>query len=159
MPLTGQQFAVNVKRCVAVANPHRRRGQGEEVLARVKPVFVAAGVEFHEHLTRHSGHALELARSLDLTSFDALCVIGGDGTVHEVINGIFQRDEPVSIPLGLIPAGTGNTLHHHVGCSDSITAANSILHGGTSSLDVARVSMSDQAAWCVSVSGALARWW
>jgi YegS/Rv2252/BmrU family lipid kinase len=153
MPLTGQQSVVNVKRCVAVANPHGGRGQGAEVLAQVKPIFVAAGVEFHEHLTEHSGHALELARSLDLTGFDALCVIGGDGTVHEVVNGLFQREDQVLIPLGLIPAGTGNTLHHHVGCSEPIQAANCILRGATSALDVARVTMGDQLAWCVDIIG------
>jgi len=41
-----------------------------------------------------------------------VCAIGGDGTIHEAINGLMKRsdNEKVKIPLGIIPAGTGNSF-------------------------------------------------
>ena len=39
-----------------------------------------------------------------------MVVIGGDGTIHEVLNGMLARTDGVTIPVGLIPQGTGNSM-------------------------------------------------
>ena len=41
-------------------------------------------------MTAHCGHARELATNLDLDGYDGFLTIGGDGTFHEVVNGMFQ---------------------------------------------------------------------
>ena len=53
----------------------------------------------------------------DLTGYDGLCLIGGDGTVHEVASGMIERGESASLPLGVIPAGTGNDVARQLGVS------------------------------------------
>ena len=61
--------------------------------------------------TTHRGHAVEIGKTTDLSSYDAIISISGDGLFHELINGLLQREDGKDkIPVGLIPAGSGNGL-------------------------------------------------
>jgi len=134
-------------------NPYGGMRRGSAVLERVRPVFDDAGAELDVRWTEHSGHAERIAANAELSGYDGLCVIGGDGTVHEVVNGWMNRVPAPAVPLGLIPGGTGNTLHHHFDCGDAIDAARWIVGGHTRALDIARVAMGDTVAWCADIVG------
>jgi sphingosine kinase len=144
---------MTTKRYAIVVNPRGGMRRGISVLDRVKPILNASGAVLDVHVTQHRGHATEIARSLNLHDYDGLCVIGGDGTVHEVVNGLMQRGEPITVPLGLIPAGTGNTLHQHIQCDDPLQAARKILEGKTQPLDIARVTLNDRVVYCINIIG------
>ena len=62
-------------------------------------------VEYRFHLTTKKGHAKELTSTLINRGATDIIVVGGDGTLHEVINGFKNFDK---VNLGLIPCGTGN---------------------------------------------------
>ncbi|MBN2021427.1 MAG: diacylglycerol kinase family lipid kinase [Pirellulales bacterium] len=141
------------RRMLAIVNPRGGRRRGLAVLDRVRPVFRDAAVELDVRLTEHVGHAGKIARDADLDGLAGLCVVGGDGTIHEVVDGLLRRGDPVSVPLGVIPAGSGNTLHKHLGCADPLEAARRIVAGQTLPLDVARVSMGSDVAYCVNIVG------
>jgi diacylglycerol kinase (ATP) len=139
-------------RFVVVVNPRGGKRQGLPVLERVRPIL-AAGAELDVRVTERSEHAGEIAHALDLHGYDGICVIGGDGTVHEVADGLMRRGVPVSIPLGIIPAGTGNTLHQQIGCGDPLEAARRIAAGNTQPLDIARVAMNGRVVYCANIIG------
>jgi len=63
--------------------------------------------------TKRGGHATEIAVKFVNQSLDAIVVIGGDGTVNEVVNGIGNS----GIPMGIVPSGSGNGLARHLGIS------------------------------------------
>ena len=94
-----------------------------------------------------------LAQSLDPHTHDAICVVGGDGTVHEVVNGLFAREDQARFDLGIIPAGTGNTLHDHLGFHDAEQAVKKILRGETKALDVVRLTTQGETVFCVNIVG------
>jgi len=144
---------MNLNRLLIVVNPCGGKRRGLHVLERVKPIFAAEGIELGVEISQHPGHAESIARSLDLKAWDGLCVIGGDGTIHEVAEGLMQRGECVKIPLGIIPAGTGNTLAQHLQCDDPLEAARRILIGRTQPLDVVRVTLTDRVIHCVDLVG------
>jgi len=56
----------------------------------------------------HAGHAATLARRAARRRIERIVVVGGDGTIHEVVNGLGEVD--ASVELGIIPAGTGNDI-------------------------------------------------
>ncbi len=141
------------RRCHALVNPRGGRHQGIAVLEQVRPVFDAAGWDLDVHVTEYPGHARELARTLTLHAWQGLCVLGGDGTVHEVVNGLMERGQPSLPPLGLIPTGSANTLHQHLGCADPLVAARRIVEGRTGRLDVVRVTMGAQVVYSVDLIG------
>ena len=141
------------RRCLAIVNPEGGARQGRAVLDEVQQAFTEAGVELDAHLSQHAGHAAELARELSFEDYDALCVVGGDGTVHDVVNGLMLREDPPNLPLGLIPAGTGNTLHQQLGMRDVPSAVNAILEGNLQWLDVVEVRTAERVTHCVNIVG------
>lgn len=72
----------------------------------VKAVFDRAGKEYKIYFTKYHKHAQEIAAKItESGEFAQLIAMGGDGTLHEVLNGIKDMD---NCTLGLIPSGTGN---------------------------------------------------
>ncbi len=81
-------------------------GKKASLVDDVKKVFDKAGRKYEIHMTEYHGHAKDIAEKI--TSAGKRCKIvamGGDGTLHEVLNGITY---PEKCSLGLIPVGTGN---------------------------------------------------
>lgn len=67
--------------------------------------------------------------------------VGGDGTLHEVINGLLQRPDGKKIPIALVPNGSGNDTCHTLGISTIEQALAWIVKGETVKIDVNRVLM------------------
>ncbi len=144
---------MTAKRFAVVVNPRGGRRRGPMVLEQVKPVFAAAGAELDVRVTEYAGHAREIARTASLEGYSGLCVVGGDGTVHEVVDGLMRRGEGHVVPLGVIPAGSANTIHQQLGCTDPVEAARRVLAGATCPLDVAQVTMGQQVVYCCDIIG------
>ena len=107
---------ITIKKAVLVYNPvsgnkkGKRRAEGI-----VAPMMREAGVEVVMLPTERAGHAVELAKTCDLTGVDALLALGGDGTLSDVATGLLQREAGRgNVVLGFIPSGTGNTLVHEI---------------------------------------------
>lgn len=141
------------RRFLAVVNPRGGTRQGLAVLDTVRPRFRAAGIRLDVAVTHHPGHASELAAGADLAPDGALCVVGGDGTLHEVVNGLMRRADPAGVPLAIIPAGSGNSVARHLGCSDPDAAAARLLQGRPRPLDLARVNHGGGSVYCVNIVG------
>jgi diacylglycerol kinase (ATP) len=144
---------MKIQRLAVVVNPQGGHKCGLNVLESVRPIFASAGIDLDVHVTQRSGHAAEIAQSLEQESCDAICVIGGDGTFHEVVDGLMHRGHPASVPLGIIPAGTGNTIAEHLKCKDPHDAARKIVDGQQQPLDVVQVTLSDRTVFCVDLVG------
>lgn len=139
------------KRYLLLANPWGGGRRGAAVVEQVKPLFSTAGAAVDVRFTESPGHARDLARDLDLAGYEGLCIVGGDGTLHEAVNGLMQRPTPDAIPLGVIPGGTGNSVAWHLECRDAPAAVAKILAGAARPLDVARLTMAGAVVYCVNI--------
>jgi diacylglycerol kinase (ATP) len=84
---------------------------------------------------------------------DFLLVVGGDGTIHEVANGLFKREGPRP-PIGIIPVGTGNDFFRMVGGPKDPEAALAGLLGGTvKDFDVGEVHYGGKSCFFVNLLG------
>lgn len=87
--------------------------------------------------TVYPGHAIELAHQAGIHHYDKVIAMGGDGTVHEVINGLMKVRDKVRPVLGVVPAGSGNDFAHALGVSKNpVEALRRALEGETSSVDL-----------------------
>lgn len=94
-------------------------------LKLITDVFDRAKKEYTVHRTTHAGHTLELARELFAENKgDTFVAVGGDGTLHEIINGI--KDFSNSY-VGLIPFGTGNDFAAAAGIPMDVRRAAEII--------------------------------
>ncbi|KAG2650180.1 hypothetical protein PVAP13_1NG244200 [Panicum virgatum] len=85
--------------------------------------------------TTHAGHAKSLISTSDFSTCpNGVVCVGGDGIVNEVLNGLLlrsDRTEAVSNPVGIIPAGSDNSLVCTVlGVRDPISASILIVKAG-----------------------------
>ena len=126
---------------ILTVNPHGGTKKGPQILKKVKPIFEASGTDLFIIETTFAGHAKELANQLDLTEYDGFIGIGGDGTLHEIINGMLSRPDGNKIPIGIIPGGSGNSYMHDLNLTDPLKAAKAIIQGNTKFLDTARVEV------------------
>ena len=126
---------------IITVNPQGGKKLGPRLLNRVKPLFEAKGIELFVVETTFAGHAKELANQLNITEYDGFIGIGGDGTLHEIINGMLSRHDGRKIPIGIIPGGSGNSYMHDLNLTDPLKAARAIINGKTRALDTAKVEV------------------
>ena len=101
-------------RAVAILNPHAGNRRARAIFAAAKAGWEVPGVTVSVLETRYPGHAAELTRELELKDLRQILLVGGDGLVHEVLNGLMQRKDAaaaIRTPIEILPAGTGNGLH------------------------------------------------
>lgn len=65
--------------------------------------------------THYSRHAIELAASAASEGYNLVIAIGGDGTIHEVVNGLMQTPPESRPHLGIVPMGSGNDFSYSFG--------------------------------------------
>lgn len=127
---------------LVILNPRSGRGRSSKVFHRdVEPIFKLAGFRLEVVKTTSAGHARNLASTVDISTCpDGIICVGGDGIINEVVNGLLSRDnqkEGISIPIGIIPAGSDNSLVWTVlGVRDPVSAAMAIVKGGLTATDV-----------------------
>lgn len=125
-------------------NPHSGKRQSAHNLSLVKPIFEQHNIHLEIVQTQRAGHARELLLNLDLDKYQGIVVIGGDGTVHEVVDGMLSREDKKQLPIGVIPGGTGNALMTDLECLDISEAALRICRCRVHSIDVAKFTFGDQ---------------
>ncbi len=97
-----------------IFNPHAASGRASRLLPQIRDGLErVASIELV--LTRHAGHAVELVAAADLGAFDGVIAAGGDGSLFEVLNGLYRKEAQHRVPLGLIPVGTGNAFARDLG--------------------------------------------
>uniref|UniRef100_A0A0D9W7Q0 DAGKc domain-containing protein n=1 Tax=Leersia perrieri TaxID=77586 RepID=A0A0D9W7Q0_9ORYZ len=147
-------YSSGAQHFIVHAYPSKKYFFGKTQRVRKDLRFIAPTVEeaiswlagFHMEVvkTTHAGHAKSLASTFDVSAFpDGIVCVGGDGIVNEVFNGLLSRSdraEAVSIPVGIIPAGSDNSLVWTVlGVKDPISASLLIVKGGFTALDILAV--------------------
>ncbi len=96
---------------LVIVNPTAGVGLGGKDWPAIEQLLISEGFDFEAHLTTHAFHAIQLSRELvQQKGFQKIIAVGGDGTLNEVVNGIFQQDRfpTTDIMLGMITVGTGN---------------------------------------------------
>ena len=134
------------KTWMIIINPSAGGGRTALLWPRISNFFIKAGLQFECVFTTHKFHAVSLTVEAIHDGARNITVIGGDGTIHEVMNGIFfQKDVPTrEITLGLIPIGTGNDLIHTYDIpADYMEAAKTLLKGRSVITDVGKVTFQD----------------
>lgn len=136
-----------------VVNPHGGLKKGLGILDQVKPVFESVGAELTVLETEYAGHARNIARTVEFDGYDGFCAIGGDGTMHEIINGIMKREDGKKLPIGLITGGTGNSFMHDLDCLDPVNAAKRIITNRKRPIDLAKVNANGEILYAFNIVG------
>lgn len=89
-----------------IVNPNSRSGLGYRLWKQIEPVLKERTVNYEVHFTKYRRHATKLVRELTSDGkHHTIIVVGGDGTINEVVNGIHSLSKAT---LGYIPTGSSN---------------------------------------------------
>jgi diacylglycerol kinase (ATP) len=124
---------------VAILNPKSGNGKSAEAWARVR-AHLPGSVDTVQ--TRAPGHGIELTREAIKGGARTIIAVGGDGTINEVVNGFFEREQPISteVRLGIVPHGSGSDFKRVLNFPFDEKKTAAILHHGDPTLiDVMKV--------------------
>ena len=134
-----------------IINPESGTGKARHTFAQVLPLLEKSDLNFTIKQTSSSEDIRYFIREIALDEIDSLVIVGGDGTIHDVINSLMSRADwkkAIKKPIGIIPAGTGNGL-----CKtlldisgepyNPISAAFIIAKGKTRSLDLIKIQQNN----------------
>ena len=131
-----------------IDNPTAGKKGHAKNLQTLERVFKENGVEYMIHTTTHKGGGKEIVEKLTADGGKDIVVVGGDGTVHEVLNGM---KDPTACRLGIIPSGTGNDFVYSAKIPmDAEEAAMLIVKGETKPTDYIEVGERR----CMNICGA-----
>ena len=141
-------------RLLLLFNPHAGAGRAARLLPGVRSAlenFAALDVL----KTSGAGDATRLVAQADLSAYDGLIAAGGDGTLFEVLNGLYTHDKAQRKPLGLVPVGTGNAFSRDLGLlpGDWEKAVGLIRAGRLRPVDVGRVQTPSETYYFLNIVG------
>jgi YegS/Rv2252/BmrU family lipid kinase len=113
------RLVADKNRTLVIANPEARHGES----AKLVPVIgqLLSNLPHEMVITQGPGHASELAKAAG--EFDLVVAAGGDGTVHEVLNGLMTIESDNRPALGLLPTGSGNDTRRTLGVPEGLAQA------------------------------------
>jgi diacylglycerol kinase (ATP) len=125
------------RRVRVIVNPFANHGRGREVIPLIQD-GLSDWADADISVTDEPAQAFDLTARLD--GYDAVIAAGGDGTVYAIVNGLAAHRQ-LQIPLGLIPAGSGNDLSKAIGVPrDPRQAISRLKTGGQKKIDLGLVN-------------------
>jgi YegS/Rv2252/BmrU family lipid kinase len=149
-----------MNRWFVIVNPISGGGKGLEDFPKISHLLRENGIEHDPAFTEHRHHATELTVEAVNRGYRKIIVVGGDGTLNEVVNGLFiqKQCEPKDILLAVIAVGTGNDWVRTVVIPRNYTKAIRAIKEGYSFLqDVGKVTYTEskveQTRYMANVAG------
>lgn len=127
-----------------MVNPYSGKKKGEKVANKAKSLLEESGIEVFVYISSHPGHLVELATNIESEEDDVFAVVGGDGSMSEVITGRMRGKEDRKPPIvAFIPAGTGNSHAYDLKIDGVEDAVSRIVAGRIRMLDISRVELTE----------------
>jgi diacylglycerol kinase (ATP) len=122
-----------------IVNPNADTGNAWRWASDLRPVADEFGGADWSG-TVYPGHAIELAHQAAEEGYELVVAAGGDGTVHEVVNGLMQAPPERRPHLGVVPLGSGNDFAHSIGMDPRPGfALRQVLTGSPLAVDIMRL--------------------
>ena len=141
------------KKLYFLLNPTAGNGNAYNIFEKAKRILDEQQIGIESYLSQSKGDIERFIINEDLSEFDGICVIGGDGTIHEAIEGLMQSEKSKYLSLGIIPAGSGNAFAEDLGLRDPLDALENIIIGNISRIDVIRIKSRKNINFAVTIIG------
>ncbi|AEX85129.1 hypothetical protein XO10_03505 [Marinitoga sp. 1135] len=118
-----------MKKYYIIVNPHSSGGKAKEKWKVIEKKLKELKIDFEKVFTSRRMHAYSLTIEAIKDGYKRFLIVGGDGTVNEVVNGFFSQEfeKTENLLIGLIPTGTGNDWGKTVGIPVDIYEAIDVL--------------------------------
>jgi len=130
-----------MERFLAIVNPAAGGGRSAKLAGRALAQFRVRGLRVDTIASTGPRHAIGLAREAYDQGYRRFLAVGGDGTAHEILNGIFAgRKSAERVALGFLPAGTGNSFLRDFSSNGAEASAQAIVENRKRPIDLIRLN-------------------
>ena len=124
-----------------IYNPTSRQGKSKRDFNKINSILMNRGVDFDYILTSKKDEAIDLSRRVDITEYDVVVAVGGDGTVCEVITGLMSKPESERQKLGVLHIGTSPDFNRYHNLPIKLEESIDVLLGDKSrKVDIGKVA-------------------
>ncbi len=134
-------ISTQISRVTVLTNPMAGHGNAPHAAEKAVSRFQELGIDVIAIVGRDAAHACELVDHAVRAGTDALVVVGGDGVIRLALQALAHS----GIPLGIVPAGTGNdhAREYRIPTGDPAAAVDIIAAGKTATVDLGHIRGSD----------------
>src|SRR2546422_11746154 len=124
-----------------IVNPAAGGGRSAELAGPALARLREKGLKVDVIASTGPGHAVQLAHEAYDQGYRRFLAVGGDGTAHEILNGVFaERSAVQRIALGFLPLGTGNSFLRDFTKDGAAASMQALLEGRTRTVDLLRLT-------------------
>ncbi len=141
------------KSILFLINPFSGNGNGLKTAQIAVKEAKNKGYKTIEFVSKYAGHLSEFTQLFSVNEIAKIAVIGGDGSMHEVVNAAANNPIWLQVPYVLFPSGTGNAFTYDLNCLTTTQAINLLLNGTETLIDLAEVKNHQGSIWSFNIIG------
>lgn len=142
-----------MKKVCCIVNPVSGLKKSLKVYYEAKNHFEESKFNTSLFVSKYPNHIKEYVSKIDKNMFDRIVIFGGDGTINEVVNGLYDSNNLQSFKIGVIPTGSGNSVAHDTDLLDVKVAIQKSVGSNVMKMDVNQVDFDSFTRLSVSVLG------
>lgn len=128
-------------RFFAIVNPAAGGGRSAKLAGPALARLREKGLKIDVLASTSQGHGVQLAREAYDQGYRRFLAVGGDGTAHEILNGVFEgRSQVQRVALGFLPLGTGNSFLRDFTKEGAAASMPALAEGRTRTVDLLRLT-------------------
>lgn len=136
-----------------VVNPFAGGKKAKVSFPDVVQNLKARGINLDVFVSQFSSHIYEIGKNLDVSAYDAILPMGGDGTNFHLINGLLSSMGQTIPPIGVLPAGSGNSFARDLGIHTIDQGIESIVRNNPCQVDVCSFTQSEKRTYFINLMG------
>lgn len=136
-----------------LVNPFAGKGKALNTAQNAIAVMQQNGYDTALLVSKTPGDLANFVHQFKVNNISKIAVLGGDGTMHEVINAMMQEPTWLAVPIMLFPCGTGNAFNYDLDCLTSKKATQLLLTGTNKLIDIAEVKTNGTSIWSFNIVG------
>lgn len=128
-------------RFIAIVNPAAGGGRSAKLAGPALAGLREEGLKIDVVASTGPGHAVELSHEAYEQGYRRFIAVGGDGTAHEILNGVYESSRGKErIALGFLPLGTGNSFLRDFAKDGADASLQALIEGRTRPVDLLRLT-------------------
>jgi YegS/Rv2252/BmrU family lipid kinase len=144
---------LKIKKLCLILNPKAGSQDHEAVLKLIHTELDRLQIKHLTYRSEYKGAISNFIQNENLEGFEGICVIGGDGTINEAVNGLMKSGKSRSIALGIIPRGSGNAFAEDLGELTPLGALKTILKGYITPIDLFKIDHKGEVSFAINIIG------
>ena len=136
-----------------VLNPKAGNGISLKIFQEIEGELKSNNVKYTLFKSQGKNDIFNHVMSDEIPDCDLICAMGGDGTIHEIADGLMQSGKASDLAFSIIPSGTGNAFAQTLGELKPKKAIQKILKGERLKIDAMEIKQGSKTSYAVNIIG------